>query len=265
MKNRLFLFSDAFYTTNYDTYNHGVVAARDENEARHLVPTVIDLIDVGETDAHGALLFAEGVRNWPERHRYINRSVVCPGWKVIEGGDLTDFERKLIEMLGLPPDIDLRFKNYAKVPETSEFGVPPAAGQWTVTIVSRELGGDSQIHFNGIPSFDAQFEPGEHTATYTWQETENLPVTIEHVLADVLKYVGRAAEYHDWAAQARHHFYSRTPVEGWEQLTEQIGYRTLTWYRHPDWQKLVPEYVRKEASKLTVITDDNGNMRMAKY
>lgn len=265
MTNRLFLFSDAFYTTNYDTYNHGVVAAPDENAARHLVPTNIDLVDMGETSAYGALLFAEGVRNWPERHRYINREVVCPGWKVIEGGDISDYEKKIAELMNMPPDLELVFTNYAKVPETTDFGVPPAAGQWTATVTAEELGGSTQIHFCGLPTFDALFEPAEHTALYTWQETEDLPVTIEHVIADMLKVVGRGAEYHDWAAETRHHFYSSTPVEGWEELTEQIGYGTKTWYRHPDWQKLVPEHIRKEAAKLTVVTDDNGNMRMAKY
>ncbi|AFQ96696.1 hypothetical protein G173_gp151 [Erwinia phage phiEaH2] len=265
MKNKLFVFSDAFYTTNYDQYNHGVVAAIDEEDAQRLVPTGIDLIEVGETDAYDVLLFAEGVRNWPERHRYTNHTINCPGWKVIEGADISDYEKKLVELMQLPPDMDIVFSNWGKVPEDSEHGKPPAAGQWTITATSGELGGSAQVHFNGLPSLDALLEPAEHTVSYTWQDTETLPVTIEHVLADVLKVVGRESEYHDWAGMARQHFYSETAVLGWEELTEEIGQYKKTWYRHPDWQTLVPEMVRKEASKLTVITDENGRMRMAQY
>lgn len=265
MKNKLFVFSDAFYTTNYDQYNHGVVAAMDEEDAQRLVPTGIDLYEVGETDAYNVLMFAEGVRNWPERFRYTNRTIPCQGWKLIEGADISDYEAKLIELMKLPIDIDITFTKWSRVPEESEFGKPPAAGQWTVTATSAELGGSTQIHFNGLPSLDALFEPADFMSEYTWQETEKLPVTIEHVLADVLKVVGREHEYHDWAGAARSLVYSEKPVLGWEELTEEIGQYKKTWYRNPDWATLVPEMVRKEASKLTVITDDNGNMRMAKY
>lgn len=162
--NRLFAFSEEFYSVEFDDYEYGVLGAEDLEDAQRQLPSShLEIVEIGKTDLYGFIM--------------LGRRSKLPQPKTVE---------------------------------------------------------------NDLPSFYS-------------------------VLIEVLTYVGRTAEYHDWAIQARRKWFSSTEVEGWERVVEKVDRYEQVWWLNPLFREELPVWVKKEASLLTINFDGHGNPYNVKY
>ncbi|QVW55241.1 hypothetical protein pEaSNUABM29_00201 [Erwinia phage pEa_SNUABM_29] len=252
---KLFAFSDEFYTVEFDDYEYGLLGAADMEDAQRQLPSSeLDIIEIGQTDLDGILLLGRRSRPAePEREKE-NVKIDCLVYTPVNPGKIETV------VAGLRPNIGVPIENYrwARFPAGVE---PFTTNHWLLCANDDSV----LIPITTQKNFEDYFFPGEETVCYECTRFVGKP-SFYQVLINVLTYVGRAIEYHYWARQARFKWFSLTYVEGWERVVEKIdGRYEQVWFLNPAFREELPAWVREEASNSTVKIGADGNPRMVKF
>lgn len=252
---KLFAFSEEFYTVEFDDYEYGLLGAADMEDAQRQLPSSeLDIIEVGQTDLNGILMLGRRPRPAEPPQEREQTQAVCLVYTPI---DPVAMDRVLDT---LRPKIGIAIENYrwARFP-----GNTPVFSDkhWLLCINNDE----TMVPLIGEKNFEDNFVPSEETVCFEYSHVVGEP-SFYQVLIAVLTYVGRTVEYHYWARQARFKWFSLTYVEGWERVVEKIdGRYEQVWFLNPAFREELPAWVKSEASKSTVGFTDQGSPYMVNF
>ncbi|HHS7556440.1 TPA: hypothetical protein ACTPQ1_004734 [Salmonella enterica] len=253
--NKLFAFSDEFYTVEFDDYEYGLLGAADMEDAQRQLPSSeLDIIEVGETNLNGILLLGRRSRPAEPEPERVQATANCLVYTPLDVADVD----KVVDTLRLSIGVTIENYRWARFPADA---APYTTNHWLLCINDDS----SLIPITTQKNFEDKFVPAEDTVCYEYQRVVGKP-SFYQVLIAVLTYVGRTIEYHYWARQARFKWFSLTYVEGWERVVEKIdGRYEQVWFLNPAFREELPAWVKAEASRSTVGFTSQGSPYMVNY
>lgn len=255
--NKLFFFTDRWYTMPGDTYNFGVLGAEDTKTAKLVLGTeLVDGKELGQTDTSGQIVCATALRDIDPRTKAVEHTVECEYYRLKDGVDVSErveqIRAQISKMYGIDcSGMTIDFSRALRIPgEYTSTG----GALWQVECKHPDYEQTNSIMLaaerNGSITLDdaANFEATGEKSQYKYVENEELPLTPEWLILDLLEKAGLGGD--SWAVladAARKVAYSSTEVEGWSRVDEVYGQgangHVISWWLNPGWEKLITDAI----------------------